>query len=106
MKISDRVDSDHHPVKVWIEDRGDRKIRKKKEKREWRNVWDEEGRKEFKQKLGKIEIGNCSLKEQWREMEKRIKEALEEVESKRERREIGERWDGGMSVRRRKGRLE
>lgn len=64
LKIGDRVDSDHHPVEIWIEDRGDRKIRKKKGKREWRGVWDEEGRKEFKQSLSKIEIGNCSLEEQ------------------------------------------
>lgn len=65
LRIGDRVDSDHHPVEIWIEDREDRKIRKRKGKREWRGVWDEEGRKEFKRKLGKIEIGNCSLEEQW-----------------------------------------
>lgn len=64
MRISDRVDSDLHPVEVWIEDRGDKKIRKRKGKREWKGVWDEEGRKEFKQRLGKIELGN--LEEQWR----------------------------------------
>lgn len=71
LRIGDRVDSDHHPVEIWIEDRGDRKIRKRKRKRKWRGVWDEEGRKKFKQRLGKIDIGNCSLEEQWREMEER-----------------------------------
>lgn len=42
--------------------------------------------------MGRIEVGNFSLEEQWREMEKRIKEALEEVENKREegnRRKVG-----------------
>lgn len=44
LRIGDRVDSDHHPVEIWIEDRGDRKIRKRKGKRKWRGVWDEEER--------------------------------------------------------------
>lgn len=103
LKIGDKVDSDYHPVEVWVEDRGDRK---KKGKKEWRGIWDEEGRKEFKQSLGKIEIGTCSLEEQWREMEKRIKEALEEVESKREegnRRKVGW-WDEECKEAKRKAR--
>lgn len=34
--------------------------------------------------MGRIEVRNFSLEEQWREMERRIKEALEEVKNKRE----------------------
>lgn len=64
-------------------------------------------RKEFKQRLGKIDIGNCSLEEQWREMEKRIKET-EEVESKRyegNRIKVGW-WDGDCKEAKRKVRMK
>lgn len=54
MRIGDKVDSDHHPVEIWIEDRAGRKIGRRKGRREWRGVWNEEGRKELgKRNLGK-----------------------------------------------------
>lgn len=66
-------------METWIEERMEKNVRKK-----------------FRQKLGRIEIGNFSLEEQWREIERRIKQALEKVESKWEggnRRKVGW-WDG------------
>jgi len=56
MKIGDRIDSDYHPVEVKVKGSGrERQIKKGKEKKEWRGVWNEEGRKEFVQRMGKCE---------------------------------------------------
>lgn len=57
MKVRDRIDSDHHPVDIWIEGGrvGKGRVRGKNC---WREVWDEEGRESFKQKLeGMVEMG-------------------------------------------------
>lgn len=37
-RIEDKVDSDHHPVEVWIEDRAGRKTGRRKGRRERRGV--------------------------------------------------------------------
>lgn len=53
---------------------------------------DEAGREEFRERMGKVEIGGRDLEEGRIEVEKRIKEALEEVEKKRG--EGGEKKEG------------
>lgn len=84
MRIGDRIDSDHHPIEVKIKGKRGRKCKKNKEEREWRGIWDKEGRCEFRRKMGEIEKMRIdNLGEQWREMEERVNGALREVEEER-----------------------
>lgn len=55
LEIGDRVDSDHHPVVVWMKG-GDyeRKGGGRMKGRVCRGVWDEEGRESFKARLGRV----------------------------------------------------
>lgn len=43
-------------------------------------MWNEKGRKIFKEKLEKMEIEGKKIEEKWGEMEKKLKEALETTE--------------------------
>lgn len=62
----------------------------------WRGIWDSQGRERFREKLGEVEMEERGLEAEMKEMEGRIREALEEV--KRERDGEGRRrrgwWDG------------
>lgn len=44
MTVGDRVDLDHHPVEVWLEEETRGKKNGGKGRKCWRGVWDEEGR--------------------------------------------------------------
>lgn len=106
VRIGDRIDSDHHPVKMWIKDRGGKERGRKNEEKEWRGIWDEEDKKEFQRLMGGMEFGDSSIEEQWREMKRSIRESLEEVESKRIKgkgRKVGW-WDGESREAKRKVR--
>lgn len=83
MRVGDRVDSDHQPVEVWIKGGRVRRRERGKKRRGWRGVWDEEGRKEFVERLGRVETGGEDLEAGRKEVEKRIVEVLEEVEKGR-----------------------
>lgn len=63
LTVGDRVDSDHLPVEVWLEGERNRKRRRSVSRKCWGGVWDEEGRKEFKTKVGRLETGGRELEE-------------------------------------------
>jgi len=85
LRIGDKINSDHHPVEVKVKGRKRGRMIGKKERKERRGVWDEEGRKEFRQKLGECGgMRNESIERQWKEMEEKLKRALRELEEKRE----------------------
>jgi len=66
MKVGDRIDSDHHPLEVWIEEkRGRRGGRRKERGKVWKGIWDREGREAFRGKVGE------ELKERKKERRKR-----------------------------------
>lgn len=56
MRIGDRIDSDHHPVEVWIEGRVERRKREERRERAGRMICDGEGREMFRKK---IELGRA-----------------------------------------------
>jgi len=70
LRIGERIDSDHHPVEVKVKGRKRKRMIGKKERKEWRGVWNEEGRKEFRHKLGEFGgMRNESIERQWRRKE-------------------------------------
>jgi len=77
MRIGDRIDSDHFPVEVRVKGRKKRRMIEKKDKKEWREIWDEEGRKDFVQRRECEGGRNEGIDEQWKRMEKRLKRATE-----------------------------
>lgn len=88
MRVGDRIDSDHHPLEMWIEGKrrgGKRGRGKRGGGKKGRGIWNEEGKKKFKEKIeaweGKEEEG---IEEEWVGMEGRIKEVLLEVEKEME----------------------
>lgn len=86
MTVVNRVDSDHHPMEVWLE--GDVKGKKNggKSRKCWRGVWDKEGRNASRQKVGRVEMRGRKLDENWKIMEEKVKRAIEKIERKREKR--------------------
>lgn len=57
--IGEKIDSDHHPVEIWIKGEG-RKRKENKGKKKvkgWREVWTEEGKRKFERRLKKKGIG-------------------------------------------------
>ncbi|XP_011861498.1 PREDICTED: golgin subfamily A member 6-like protein 1, partial [Vollenhovia emeryi] len=84
MEVVNRIESDHHPVVVWLKgDRRGRKGGRRERGREVRGVWDEEGREDFKNKLGEIGIGERRVDEEIEEAEEKIRDALKKVEKER-----------------------
>lgn len=80
LEIGGKVDSDHHPIVVWLEG-GDLIGRTK---RTWsgrvnRGIWDEAGKERFRQKLGNVEWGGDRVQEKMSEMEERIRDILGEA---------------------------
>jgi len=61
LRIRDRVESDHHPVELWMEVEGAREEKRWKESgtggKSGRGVWNEEGREEFRKRIENIVIG-------------------------------------------------
>lgn len=109
LRIGERVDSDSHPVEVWIKGR-----RKKGEKSErgkggknWRGIWNEEGRREFERRMERVRWKGGGRMEQ-EEMEREVREAVREVE--RELREKGGRkrgwWNEECEDRKKEARKE
>lgn len=62
LTIGDRIDSDHHPVEIWLKKEAKRKRSKAVSRKCWKGIWDKEGRINFKQKVGRLEIGEKELK--------------------------------------------
>ncbi|XP_067206638.1 uncharacterized protein [Linepithema humile] len=95
MRIGDRVDSDHHPVEVWLRGEEERRALRRKRGGGRRGIWDREGRKRFTEKMGRIQIGGKEIGEEWDNLESKIKEALKETEEELGRAEERRRgwWD-------------
>lgn len=95
MRIGDRIETDHHPLEVWI--RGGESKRKEKEKkyRSSRGVWDEESCRMFRSKLGRVELGKKEIGEEWEKMESKVKEAIRGTEGVPRGRTVkkGEWWE-------------
>jgi len=89
MRIGDKIDSNHS---VEIKLKGGRTNNEGgKRKKKWRDIWDEEGRKEFKRRIGRMEeLKEGSIEEQWKEVKKKLKKAVREVEEER----MGEKKEG------------
>ncbi|XP_024875210.1 ABC transporter F family member 4-like [Temnothorax curvispinosus] len=88
LEVGERVDSDHHPVTLWM--RG--KLEKDQKKREGgrvkrRGIWSEEGRSQFKERLGTIEGGEGEVQEEIEVGISRIRKVIEENEKEGGRRD-------------------
>jgi len=92
MEIGDNVDSDHHPMIIWLKGKGNRKSGGKRGKKEWKGVWDEKGKERYRQEMGGVELAEGGIQEEMGEIEERIKGALESIE--KERRKEGKRKKG------------
>lgn len=81
LTIGNRVESDHQPIKVWIkgEEQRNKGIRERKGGRGEREIWTEEGRKEFRKELEKIRFGEKGLNGGGEEIKRRINKAIMEV---------------------------
>lgn len=85
MTVVNRVDSDHHPVEIWLEGKVKGKKNGGKGRKCWSGVRDKEGRNAFRQKVGKVEMRRRELYENWEIMEEKVKRATKEIERKREK---------------------
>lgn len=68
LKIWDKIDSDHHPMEIVIEGR-DKWRRECRGGKCWKEVWDEEDRERFKQKLEGMMTEGGEVEEEWKKME-------------------------------------
>ena len=98
LEIGERMDSDHMPVIVWIGGKGGGGERKgKKRKRRW--SWTDEGKKEFRERLGEIwerqgsEQEEGGIEGEWEKKKKKIQEVLDKGKEG-ERKEKGEKKRG------------
>lgn len=65
LEVGENVDSDHHPLIVWVRGKLEREQRKREGERiRRRGLWSEEGRTQFKERLGMIERGKGELQEE------------------------------------------
>lgn len=83
MEIREEVDSDHHPLIMWLKGnaRGDRGKEGKERRRTMkREVRDEEEREEFKKE---VKIGKIEGREMQQEMEVMMKKITEAEEKRR-----------------------
>ncbi|XP_029164823.1 uncharacterized protein LOC114936023 [Nylanderia fulva] len=81
LEIGERMDSDHMPLIVWLEGKGGGGERKGKKRRRWN--WTEEGKEEFREKIGEIwgkqrdEQEEEGVEGEWEEKKKKIQEVLD-----------------------------
>ncbi|XP_020297624.1 golgin subfamily A member 6-like protein 6 [Pseudomyrmex gracilis] len=81
MVIEDKVDSDHHPVVVWVKAGGGQKKREKnvnEGKKMERIRCSEEGRQQLEEEMGREGMGEREMEEEWREMKKLVGNAFKE----------------------------
>lgn len=83
LMVGDSVESDHHPLEVWMKGDGEGRMEKGKKREGCRGVWDKK-RAEFKEKMGRVETGGRDLEEGRKNVQKKIKEVLKEMERRRE----------------------
>lgn len=83
MEVGDKVVSDHHPVMVRLKEGGsDRRNRRRRNERVCRGIWDEGGRKEFGERLGRVEMVEGETQEGLEKLEEGIRGTLEKVKEK------------------------
>ncbi|XP_071576349.1 uncharacterized protein [Temnothorax nylanderi] len=92
MIVGDKVDSDHHPLEIVLRRDKEGDGRRRREKKESRGVWNEEGTKRFIGKIGEMKEKVEELNKEWEEMEARIKEAIKGVEEEMGGKKVGW-WD-------------
>ncbi|KZC05855.1 hypothetical protein WN55_06852, partial [Dufourea novaeangliae] len=95
MKVEERVESDHHPITVWVSGRGiggERRRKKFGEKRGERGNWTEEGGKAFIKNFGKGEKKERSMDEDWSYLKGKIKEAIGKTRKRGEKGEEKKGW--------------
>ncbi|XP_036143283.1 uncharacterized protein LOC118645710 [Monomorium pharaonis] len=86
MRVVDKVDSDHMPVKLVVGN-GAREREQRVRNRGIRGIWDEESKKRFREELDKgIEEIGGRLNEEWDDMEGKIIEAVGRIEAERRKR--------------------
>ncbi|XP_071568793.1 uncharacterized protein [Temnothorax nylanderi] len=109
LEVGEKVDSDHHPLMLWIRGNAGKKQRRKEEERiRRRGIWNEEGRKQFSERLGKIG-GNGELQDEIEEGMSKIGKALEENEKEKGKGVSESRrgwWDAECKERKRDVRRE
>jgi len=64
MRVGDKIDSEHHPLDVWIKGEIERRRGGSGERGNGRGVWNEQGKMIFRQKMGTIELGGEDLREE------------------------------------------
>lgn len=74
----DRVDSDHHPVDVWMKGRMIRRIKGKKGNRGGRGIWGEKGTRCSRR--SRVNMRRRDVGEEWNEMGGRLREAIKDTE--------------------------
>jgi len=84
LRVGDRIDSDHHPVEVWMKGAEKKRRGSKRQEGYRRGVWDDESCKKFRERLGKMESGEEDVEIIWEEMEEKVKRVLLETEKGRE----------------------
>lgn len=91
IKVGYRIDSDRQSIEAVVKgkEKWCRKNRVSNKIR--REVWDDEGRKRFREGLGGMEGEANTIEEEWKNMEDRIKEVMMRIEEERGREEKDER---------------
>ncbi|KMQ82334.1 hypothetical protein RF55_23318 [Lasius niger] len=81
MEVENRVDSDHHPIVAWIrgEVKGEEKSREVNRVAR-RGIWNEEGRVEFRKKIGRLEGEVDGVQEEIGRVTKIIRKTIEDCE--------------------------
>lgn len=89
-----QVDSDHHPVGVWIRGGGEEGEKGKERRgRGGRGCWDKVGREEFRKGMREWESGGGEMQEEIEKMSRRIRELLAKTEEGgKEKRKKGREW--------------
>ncbi|XP_077273093.1 uncharacterized protein LOC143903409 [Temnothorax americanus] len=95
LEVGERVDSDHHPVTIWMKGKLEKDQRKREGERvRRRGIWSEEERTQFKERLRTIVGGNGEIQEEIEVGISRIRKVIEENKNERGRRDKknGRRW--------------
>ncbi|XP_024891322.1 trichohyalin-like, partial [Temnothorax curvispinosus] len=109
LEVGERIDSDHHPLILWVKGSSKRRQRRRgTEKMRRRGVWNDEGKTQFREKLGAIG-GKRDLQEEIEEGTRKIRRVIEENEDKNERVTIKNKrgwWDEECTESKREVRKE
>jgi len=92
MKIGDKVDSDHHPLEIWVEGETQRGRKKDKEQEIRKVVWDREGQERFRKSLRLERREGKEIDEEWKEIEEKVKKALKIVSERQRDKRRERRW--------------